>query len=250
MHDRGDGVEKGECGLAGERADRLGEGGRGQRAGGDDHARPVGGRQAGDLGALDGDAGVRVDAGGDLGRERLAVDGERAAGGQGVAVGGGHDEAAGRAHLPVQEADGVLLMVVGAEGVGADELREAVGRWAKVAVRGRISCRTTGTPISAACQAASLPARPPPMTWMGSMPWGRSRQAGPKRKAPGAGARGSAGVGAFRRSAGRPPRRASTDQAPGPKAESTRKPPAMVTFLKNWFISAMRAKPSMPCAGT
>ena len=41
--------------------------------------------------------------------------------------------------------------------------------WAGVPVAGRISCRTTGTPISAACQAASEPARPPPMTWIGSI---------------------------------------------------------------------------------
>ena len=31
------------------------------------------------------------------------------------------------AHLPVQEADGVLLVVVGAEGVGADELGQRAG---------------------------------------------------------------------------------------------------------------------------
>ena len=37
-------------------------------------------------------------------------------------------------------------------------------RWAAVAVMGRISCSTTGTPASAACQAASDPASPPPMT--------------------------------------------------------------------------------------
>ncbi len=42
-------------------------------------------------------------------------------------------------------------------------------RCAKVATCGRISWRMTGTPASAACQAASDPARPPPMTWMGSM---------------------------------------------------------------------------------
>ena len=33
----------------------------------------------------------------------------------------------GGAHLPVQEADGVLLVVVGAEGVGADELGQGAG---------------------------------------------------------------------------------------------------------------------------
>ena len=72
-------------------------------------------------------SGWASSARGDLGGEGLAVDGERAAGGQAVAVGGGDDQAAGRAHLPVQQADGVLLVVVGAEGVGADELGEAVG---------------------------------------------------------------------------------------------------------------------------
>jgi hypothetical protein len=34
---------------------------------------------------------------------------------------------------------------------------------------GRISCSTTGTPRSAACHAASEPASPPPMMWMGRM---------------------------------------------------------------------------------
>ncbi len=127
VDDRGDGVEEGEGGLVGQGADRLGEGRRGQRAGGDDDARPVGRRQAGDLAAVDGDERVGFEAGGDLGGEGHAVDGERAAGGDGVAVGGGDDEAAGLAHLPVQQADGVLLVVVGAEGVGADQLGEAVG---------------------------------------------------------------------------------------------------------------------------
>jgi hypothetical protein len=32
---------------------------------------------------------------------------------------------------------------------------------------GRISCRITGTPARAICHAASLPASPPPITWMG-----------------------------------------------------------------------------------
>ena len=41
--------------------------------------------------------------------------------------------------------------------------------WAKVPTTGRISCRTTGTPAEAICQAASEPARPPPTTWMGSI---------------------------------------------------------------------------------
>ena len=35
--------------------------------------------------------------------------------------------------------------------------------WTAVGTIGRISCSTTGTPRFAACHAASLPARPPPM---------------------------------------------------------------------------------------
>ena len=38
---------------------------------------------------------------------------------------------------------------------------------ASVPRTGRISCSTTGTPACAACHAASEPARPPPMMWMG-----------------------------------------------------------------------------------
>ena len=88
MDDGGDGVEEGERALVGEGADGRGERRRGEGAGGDDDAGPVGGREAGDLGAVDGDEGVGLEAGGDLGREGHAVDGERAAGGDGVAVGG------------------------------------------------------------------------------------------------------------------------------------------------------------------
>ena len=41
--------------------------------------------------------------------------------------------------------------------------------WASVPRTGRISWRTTGMPAEASCQAASLPARPPPTTWMGGI---------------------------------------------------------------------------------
>ena len=50
--------------------------------------------EAGDLGAFDFDQRVGLDARGDGGAEEFAVDGERAAGGDGMGVGGGHDEAA------------------------------------------------------------------------------------------------------------------------------------------------------------
>ena len=58
MHDRRDGVEEGERVLAGERADRVRERGRGERAGRDDDAVPVVGRQR-DLVAPDLDQRMR-----------------------------------------------------------------------------------------------------------------------------------------------------------------------------------------------
>ena len=151
VHDRRDGVEEGEGALVGERADRLGERGGGERAGGDDDARPVGGRQAANLAAVDGDEGVGLEPGGDLLGEGHPVDGQRAAGGDGVAVGAGDDEASRPTHLPVQEADGVLLVVVGAEGIGADELGQ--GRRSG----GRV-CRPRGA--SRAGSPARRPRRP------------------------------------------------------------------------------------------
>ncbi len=88
---------------------------------------PFGRRQAGDLAALDGDQRVLGQLLGDIGREVIAVDGQRPAGGQLVAVARRHDQRAGAAHLLVQQADGVGGGIVGAEAVGADQLGEAVG---------------------------------------------------------------------------------------------------------------------------
>ena len=59
--------------------------------------------------------------------EALAVDGKRAAGRHLMAVGHAHDQRAGAAHLLMQEADGIGLAIVGAEGIGADEFGEPVG---------------------------------------------------------------------------------------------------------------------------
>ena len=85
------------------------------------------GRQAGDLAALDRDQGMAGEALRHLGGEGVAIDGERAAGRQLVAVGGGEDQRAGAAHLLVQETDGARLPVVGAERVGAHELGKTIG---------------------------------------------------------------------------------------------------------------------------
>ena len=55
VDDRRDGVEEGERIFAGQSSDRLGQRGRGQRAGRDDHVVPVFRRQAGDFAAVDRD---------------------------------------------------------------------------------------------------------------------------------------------------------------------------------------------------
>ena len=60
-------------------------------------------------------------------RKAVAVDGERAAGRHLVGVGRAHHQRAEPPHLLVQQADRVVLAVIGAERVRADELGEAVG---------------------------------------------------------------------------------------------------------------------------
>jgi hypothetical protein len=127
VDDRGDGVEEAELAFAAELQDRVGQGGRGEGAGGHHHAVPVFRRQAGDLLADDGDQRMGLDAAGDLGREAVAVDGQGAAGRHLVLVGGRHDQRVQLAHLGVQQAHGVELPVVGAERVGAHHLGQAVG---------------------------------------------------------------------------------------------------------------------------
>jgi len=70
---------------------------------------------------------VGLESGGDLGGEAIAVHGQGAAGRHLVLVAAGQDDRAAAAHLGVQQAHGVVLPVVGAERVGADQLGEAVG---------------------------------------------------------------------------------------------------------------------------
>ena len=59
--------------------------------------------------------------------EGMAVDGQRAAGRQARGVGAAQDQRAGAAHLLMQQADGVVLGIVGAQGVGADEFGQPLG---------------------------------------------------------------------------------------------------------------------------
>ena len=143
----------------------------GERAGGDDGIVPVRRRKAGDFAALDLDQRMVLQCLGDGRGEPVAVNGQRAAGGHLVGVGGAHDQRAQPAHLRMQQANSVVRGVVGAKRVGADQFGQASVWCASVMRSGRISCRMTRTPVLATCQAASEPARPPPMIWTVSV-WG------------------------------------------------------------------------------
>ena len=70
---------------------------------------------------------MRFERGGDRGGESVAVHRQRPAGGHLVGVGRAHDQRAEPAHLLMQEADGGLFVVVGAEGIGADQLGQLLG---------------------------------------------------------------------------------------------------------------------------
>lgn len=78
VDDGGDRIEEGERIFAGEGADRLGEGGRGEGPGGDHDAVPVVGRQAGDFLAADFDERVGLDLRLDGGGKSVPVDRQRA----------------------------------------------------------------------------------------------------------------------------------------------------------------------------
>ena len=119
--------KKASASSRGAGADRLGKRRGGEGTGGDDDAVPILGRQTRDFGAMDGDQGLGGKRRADRSGETFPVDGERAARRHAMGVGGAHDERAATPHLRVQQADGVVLGVVRAEGIGADELGEAVG---------------------------------------------------------------------------------------------------------------------------
>ncbi len=60
------------------------------------------------------------------GGKAFAVDRQRPAGRHLVGVGGAHDQRAELAHLGVQQPDGIVGGIIGAEGIGADELGQPV----------------------------------------------------------------------------------------------------------------------------
>ena len=77
--------------------------------------------------AIDRDQRLGFQRAGDRGGETVAIDGERAAGRQLVAVGRAHHQRIEAAHFGMQKADGAALGIVGAERVGADQLGELSG---------------------------------------------------------------------------------------------------------------------------
>ena len=89
-------------------------------------SQSAGGRP-GDFLARDGDQRMRFELCGHCGGKPVAVDGQRAAGRHLVGVARRHDQRAGQPHLGMQQPDRIVLGVVGAEGVGADQLGEPVG---------------------------------------------------------------------------------------------------------------------------
>ena len=166
MDDRRDRVEKGERILAGPRRDPVGKRAGGQRPGGDDDAGPIR-RRGGDEFATHLDARLGVDRRCNAGGEIVAVDRQCRPGRHPRGIGAGQDQRPQRPHLGVDQPDRIVLGVVGAEAVRADQFGQCIGVWcASVLCGPRISWRTTGTPARAACHAASDPARPPPMMWI------------------------------------------------------------------------------------
>ena len=125
MHDRRDCVEKRQRFLAGQLADRLGQSRRGQRTGRNDDFVPLGRRQPRDLLAAYLDKRLRNERRFDRLGKPHAVDRQRAPRRHLVRVGRAQDQRAALPHLFVQQADRVLLRIVRAEGIGADELGQA-----------------------------------------------------------------------------------------------------------------------------
>ena len=72
-------------------------------------------------------SGWRLQRRGHGGRKAVAVDRQRAAGRHLIGVGRLHDQRAEPAHFLVQQADGIVVLVVGAEGIGADQFGQAIG---------------------------------------------------------------------------------------------------------------------------
>ena len=92
----------------------------------DDHVLPIFWRQAVDLAPFDRDQGLGFDRRRHRVAEGTPVDRKRAAGGYLVRIATGKNQRAAASHLLVQQADRVVFVIVGAERVGTDQLRQAI----------------------------------------------------------------------------------------------------------------------------
>ena len=107
----------------------LTEGGGRERTGRDDPASAVG--QGGDLALFNADAGVGAQGIRDRLGKRIAVHGQGAACRQAMAVGGGHDQPARKAHFPMQQTHSILFIIVGSERVGTYHFAKQSGAMGK-----------------------------------------------------------------------------------------------------------------------
>ena len=83
--------------------------------------------QFGDFGIIDGDIGVGHQRSRYRFRERITIHGQRATGGQAVLLGHLHDQPVSRPHFPMQQAHGVLFVIIRPERVGTDHLGQMAG---------------------------------------------------------------------------------------------------------------------------
>ena len=127
VHDRRDGVEKGQGIFVRQLANVIRQCSGGEGAGRDYNITPIRRRQARDLAARNLDQGMLVQRPGDGGGKSLAVDCERSARGDLVGVGRAHDERAKLAHLGMQQANRIVGGIIGAKRVGADKLGKPIG---------------------------------------------------------------------------------------------------------------------------
>ena len=169
MHDRCDGIEKGQRILAGRFTDGIGKRRRGEGPVATIDVVPVRRRQAAissrSIGSADGLRSLRLPRG-----KAIAVDSKRAAGRHLMASAVRMISEPSRRISSCSRPTALYSRIVGAEGIRADEFGECVG-----AVSGGRAQRAhlvdySGDAAPAICQAASQPARPPPMMWMGAGP--------------------------------------------------------------------------------
>ena len=126
VDDRSNCVEKGQRVLSRSRRDPFGERPGGQRAGGDDDAPPFG-RWRGDESTPHLDQRLGTNRRRHPVGKGIAVDGQRRPGGDARGIGLSEDQRPEAPHLGVDQPDGVVFGIVGAEAVRTHKFGERVG---------------------------------------------------------------------------------------------------------------------------